>query len=311
MLNIFTNLHLLRPWWLLALLPGALLWWHLRRSTDPLKMYHGAIAPHLLKHLVIGETKQGLFHPLRLFPLAWLLLVIALAGPSWRTEPSPFAEQQAGLIVLLKASSSMKAQDLPPTRLERAVYKLHDLFAVRGPEPSGLIAYSGSAHLVMPLTNDTRIIEQIAGELSPDIMPIDGDRLVDALALAREQFDRGQTTGSILIITDSIDETQAQALGAYRKETNLPIQVLAVGAESQTARAAVAQGARALDATVHTLTADNGDVRDIVAGAKRMVKEVSTRQAGSRPRDEGYWLVPLIALMIALWARRGWSLKWH
>jgi len=84
-----------------------------------------------------------------------------------------------------------------------------------------------------------------------------------------------------------------------------------MGAESQAARAAVAQGARSLDATVHTITADDGDVRDIVTGAKRMVKDVSAQQAGSRPRDEGYWLVPFIALIIALWARRGWSLKWQ
>ena len=310
MSDFLTNLHLLRPWWLLALLPGALLWWHLRRSADPLKMYRGAIAPHLLKHLVIGETKQGLFHPLRLFPLAWLLLVIALAGPSWRAEPSPFAEQQAGLMVLLKTSSSMKAQDLPPTRMERAVYKLHDLFAVRGQEPTGLIAYSGSAHLVMPLTKDTRIIEQMAGELSPEIMPVDGDRLIDALALAQEQFDRSQTTGSILIMADSIDESQAGALSEYRKKAGLPVQVLAMGAEPQAARAAVAQGTRALDAAVHTLTVDDGDVRDLVSGAKRMVKEVSAQQAGSRPRDEGYWLVPFIAFLIALAARRGWSLQW-
>ena len=42
----------------------------------------------------------------------------------------------------------MKAQDLPPSRMERAGYKMRDLFAVRGQEPSGLIVYSGSAHLV-------------------------------------------------------------------------------------------------------------------------------------------------------------------
>ncbi len=69
-------------------------------------MYSGLIAPHLLKHLLIGESKKGIFYPVRIFPLAWLLLVIALSGPSWRLEPSPFAEQQAGLMVLLKVSSS-------------------------------------------------------------------------------------------------------------------------------------------------------------------------------------------------------------
>ena len=93
MLEFFTNFNLLRHLWLLALLPAAALWWLLRRNRDPLRLYSGQIAPHLLKHFVIGETKQGLFHPVRIFPLAWLLLVVALAGPSWQMEPSPFAEQ--------------------------------------------------------------------------------------------------------------------------------------------------------------------------------------------------------------------------
>lgn len=311
MADLFTNFTLLRPLWLLAFLPGVALWWLLRRNKDPLRMYAGLIAPHLLKHLVIGETKQGVFHPVRIFPLAWLLLVIALAGPSWRMEPSPFAEQQAGLMVLLKTSSSMKAQDLPPSRLERAIYKMKDLFSVRGQEPSGLIAYSGSAHLVMPLTKDTRIIELMASELDPDVMPVDGDRLDEALELARQQFDRSKTTGSILIIADSIDEALAEQLGEYRKKSGLPVQVLAMAPEQQAAKAAVARGAKALDASVHTITVDDGDVRDIVAGAKRMVANVSAHQEGSRQRDEGYLLVPLIAALIALWARRGWSLRWQ
>ena len=309
--EFFTNFQFLRPWWLLLLLPGGAFWWLLRRNKDPLQAYKGLIAPHLLKHLVIGETKQGPFHPVRIFPLVWLLLAIALAGPSWRMEPSPFAEQQAGLIVLLKTSSSMKAQDLPPSRMERAGYKMRDLFAVRGQEPSGLIVYSGSAHLVMPLTKDTRIIEQMAGELDPAVMPVDGDRLIEALELARQQFERSQTTGSILIIADSIDEAQVGQLGQYRNRDDPSVQVLAMAPDPQAARAAVARGAKALDAPVYTLTVDDGDVRDIVAGAKRMVHKMSAHQEGARQRDEGYMLVPVIAALIALWARRGWSLQWQ
>jgi len=304
------NFQFLRPWWLVALLPGALIWWLIRRSNDPQRIHKELIAPHLLKHLVIGKTKKEIIRPLHLFPVAWLVLVIAMAGPSWRMEPSPFAEQQAGIMVLLKVSRTMKAKDLPPSRLERAVFKMRDLFAVRGPDPSGLIAYSGSAHLVMPLTKDTRIIELMAGELDPSIMPVDGDRLSDALELARRQFDRSQTDGSILVIADSIDESQLDQLAEYRQNGGPPVQVLAMNAEPKAARGAVARGAKALDAPVYASTADDGDVRDIVAGARRMVNKISARQEGSKQRDEGYMLVPALAALIALWARRGWSLNW-
>jgi Ca-activated chloride channel family protein len=311
MTEFYTNFQFLRPWWLLVLLPGGVIWWLLHRSADPLKMYRGLIEPHLLKHLVVGDAAKGLLHPVRLFPLVWLLLSVALAGPSWRMEPSPFAEQQAGLMVLLKTSSSMGAQDLPPTRLERAVYKMRDLFEVRGQEPSGLIAYSGSAHLVMPLTKDTRIIEQMAGELDPTVMPVDGDRLGDALELARQQFERNGTTGSILVIADGIDDSQAGLLDEFRKNNGPGVQVLALGPEPRAARAAVAGGAKTLGAPVFTLTTDDGDVRDIVAGAKRLVSNIHAQAQGARRRADGYLLVPVLAALIALWARRGWSLQWR
>ncbi len=205
----------------------------------------------------------------------------------------------------------MNAQDLPPSRLERAIYKLHDLFAVRGEEPAGLIAYSGSPHLVMPLTRDTHIIELMAGELDPSVMPVDGDRLIDGMELARQQIERSKITGSVLIIADSIDEAQAGQLAEYRKKDGLPVQILVMAPEKQVARAAVEKGARALDASVHTVKVDENDVRDIVSGAKLMVMDINAHNEGARQRDEGYLLVPLIALLIALWARRGWSLQWQ
>jgi Ca-activated chloride channel family protein len=214
-------------------------------------------------------------------------------------------------MVLLKVSSSMKAKDLPPSRMERAIFKMRDLFAVRGQETSGLIAYSGSAHLVMPLTKDTRVIELMAAELDPSVMPVDGDHLNEALELARQQFDRSQSDGSILVITDSIDESQLDQLTKYRQNDSPPAQVLAMIPEPKAARAAVSRGAKALDASVYTSTADDSDVRGIVAGARRMVNKISAHQEGSRQRDEGYMLVPAIAALIALWARRGWSLKWQ
>ena len=311
MADFWSNLHFLRPWWLLALIPGAALWWFLHRSTDFLRQYKGLIAPHLLTHLVIGEQKQGVLHPLRIIPVVWILLVVALAGPSWRMEPSPFAEQQAGLVILLKTSRSMAAEDLPPSRLERAVYKMHDLFEIRGAEPSGLVAYSGSAHLVMPLTKDTRIIEVMAAELDPTVMPVDGDRLDLALELAGKQIGQSKSTGSVLVIADGIDENQLAQLTEYRQKGGPPVQVLVMATDPPTAKAAVARGADALGAAVHVATVDDSDVRSIVAGAKQMVRDVSAHEQGARRRDEGYWLVPLLTLLIALWARRGWSLGWQ
>ena len=116
--------HFLRPSWLLLLLPAAVLTWSLLKSLDPVQSWRRVIAPELLKHLLLkDETRRGRFRPTHVVALAWLLCILALAGPSWEKEPSPFTEDQAALFIVLKVTPEMLAQDIPPSRLKRAAQK--------------------------------------------------------------------------------------------------------------------------------------------------------------------------------------------
>ena len=175
MSELLSHFHFLRPLWLLALVPAALTGWLLWQQMDPLRGYRSSIAPHLLAHLVIRAGKTSFLRPEVVLVCVLPLSILALAGPSWRQEPSPFAEDQAAAIAVIKIAPSMQASDLQPSRLERAQHKLHDWLALRPGARVGLIAYSGSAHLVMPLTRDSRIVEQMAQALEPSVMPVQGD----------------------------------------------------------------------------------------------------------------------------------------
>jgi Ca-activated chloride channel family protein len=81
--------------------------------------YGAIIAPHLLAPLVIRAGKTSLLRPEVMLLCALPLSILALAGPSWRQEPSPFAEDRAAAMVVLKIVPSMQASDLQPSRLER------------------------------------------------------------------------------------------------------------------------------------------------------------------------------------------------
>jgi len=176
------ELHFLRPWWLLALLPGALLIWSLWRRRGDVA-WRRVIAPHLLPHLLAGEDgATGRLRPMHLLGVFWLLGVIALAGPSWQRELAPFAEERAALVIALHLGPSMLAEDIQPSRLERAVHKIRDLLALRPDTRTALIAYAGSAHMVMPFTSDARLIEEFAAQLSPELMPRPGNAGGRALA---------------------------------------------------------------------------------------------------------------------------------
>jgi hypothetical protein len=76
------DLHFLRPWWLLALIPCALLLWAVWRRNDAAQRWNGIVAPHLLPFLLKGGNRRARFTPLHLLALGWLVAVLAIAGPT-------------------------------------------------------------------------------------------------------------------------------------------------------------------------------------------------------------------------------------
>ncbi len=302
---MIADFHFLRPWLLLALVPAALLWWGLRRHTDARQRWKGIVAPHLLSHLLSGEEKRERVGPLELIACGWLVAVLAVAGPTWRRVPSPFADDTAALAIVVKVSPSMTTEDVQPSRLARAVEKIHDLLAERAGTKTSLIAYAGTAHVVMPATADGGIIDTFAQALDPKIMPADGDDAATALRLADESL-REAGAGSILWITDGIAPEQAAALAAWRKHSRMPVRLLPPllpGGE----RDAVEQAAQVVEATLVPLAADDSDVHTLARDAK--FSTVTLGGASDRWEESGYWLTPLLALLLLPFFRRGWMVS--
>jgi Ca-activated chloride channel family protein len=65
--------------------------------------------------------------------------------------------------------------------------------------------------------------------------------------------------------------------------------------------------AAAVSAPVLAITPDDADVRDLARAAKFVSTTVSGQ--GDHWQDAGYWLIPLIALLSALWFRPGWMVS--
>jgi len=303
-MSMLADFHFLRPWLLLALVPAAVLWWALRRRDDARQAWKGIVAPHLLPHLLSGEERRARFGPLELIAVGWGVAVLAMAGPSWRRAPSPFADDTAALAIVVKVSPSMVTQDVQPSRLARATEKIHDLLARRAGTKTALIAYAGTAHVVMPATTDGGIIDTFAQALDPKIMPADGEAAAAALRLADRTL-RDAGSGSILWITDGVAPEETVALAAWRKSSTTPVRLLPPllpGGELDALEPAV----RAVEATLVRLAADDADVRTLAEDAQF---STSSFAGGDRWEDSGYWLTPVIALLLLVFFRRGWMVR--
>jgi Ca-activated chloride channel family protein len=297
------ELQFLRPFWLVGLLPAVALWWLLWRRQDPLARWQRVIDRHLLQHLVVGDDGSRGLRPIHLLLVIWILSVVALAGPSWRMQPSPFPAD-SGLMVLLKLGSSMESTDVKPTRLERARQKIRDLLSLRQGASTGLVVYSGSAHLVMPLTQDERVIGNMLEELGPDLMPLDGDALGEALQLGGEMMQRAGMPGSLLVIADAVATAEAGSL-----QSLYPVQFLSILPPDLALDPGLRNAADALGATIQQLTPDEQDVEKIAQRARSLETASGTQTEEQRPEDAGYFLLPLLALFALFWSRRGWRVS--
>jgi len=293
--------HFIRPGWLLFAPLAIGLWWLWQRRADPLRGWRGQIEPELLDALVTGKEalRSG---PARWILAAWLIAIVAIAGPTWRLEPSPFADDATPLVILLKADLSMDEPDPAPSRLERAKLKITDLAEARKGRPLGLIAYAGSAHLVLPPTRDTAVVARMAAEISPGIMPVAGDRLDLALREAARVLAEGSQGGGIVVIADSVD-TDLELLDPLKKKLGLPVHFLAISAPDSSQDLSLRAAARTLGARVEALDVDGQDIAAIVHQASGAPLARVGAQGG-RWQEAGYWLVPLVALVLLSSFRR-------
>ncbi len=317
--QFFGQFHFLRPLWLLLLIPAGLLMWSVYQRSDSLRAWKKIIAPNLLEHLLLRESgEDGRWRPVYMLGIAWLAGILALAGPSWQMQDSPFSEDQAALFIVIKVTPEMLARDIQPSRLQRSVLKIRDLLELKNDVRTGLIAYAGSAHLVMPLTSDTGIINSFAEALEPGIMPQAGDEPAEAIALANKRLQKAAVSGSIVLITDAIDASQITALDKIRQQGGAEVHVLAMAAGpdvipppgSPPAPAldidSLRDAARAMGGTVTTVTADKIDVENLSARIERSLSHAPA-QEGQQWQDAGYYLIALLALIMLTFFRRGGS----
>ena len=230
--ELLADFHLLRPLWLLALIPMILfIIWHYRSHGNE-NPWHKVIDAHLLNHLLVAQNKiksSSKWFRLALI-LSAVLSILALSGPTFQKRPLPVFETEISKIVLLDLSMSMLSEDVAPSRLERAKFKINDLLQQTNEGSIALIVYAGDAFVISPLTTDARTIATLIPPLSPTLMPVLGSQPVTAFALADELFtNSGVFSGQIIWITDGIDDNDFNALTEKLNGLTHQVSILAVG----------------------------------------------------------------------------------
>lgn len=328
------NLHLIRPLWLLALLPLALLAWRVIASRGHDNGWRNVVDARLLPLLQVGQPGKANHQALWLLATGWLIATLALADPTWERRPLPVFQTSAARVVVLDLSDSMNAVDLKPSRLVRARYKVEDVLAQATERQTGLVAYAGDAFTVSPLTRDANTVRSLLKVLEPDLMPTQGARADLGLAKAGDLLRQaGLTSGQVLLIADAIDSGHASATdraAAKLRSEGYTVSVLGIGTEAGAplpgVRGALARDASGsvvvsrLDTTslrsvaragggdYRTISEDGGALRALLAAgpSAQPVESAPADMTASAWKERGPVLVLFLLPLAALAFRRNW-----
>jgi Ca-activated chloride channel family protein len=326
------DFHFLRPLWLILALFGAALPLIWRRSRDLQRRLRGNIAEHLLPHLLITPQDHQRLRPVHLLCAVMILGAVAAAGPTWEQDRPDFLQNRAPLIVAVDLSPSMDANDVQPTRLEAAKHKLHDLIQRRAGARTALIAYAGSAHLVLPPTDDPALLDTFIQALGTGLIDKPGEDVGAVIDQAKRLLSAEKTPGSLLLLTDGADTSRLDGLDKRLHDSQLQVLVLAVGSEDggvvQGAggqpkidsngrpilgsfdQAALKQLASAVDAPLGSLTLNDDDLNWIELHAQQHFQSASVEQRELHWKDAGYWLCWPLLVLALFGVRKGWSVNW-
>ncbi len=219
-------LHLL---WLLA--PVALLLsWGLRRKGKLIQIFFGKEqgARLISAHFMNLQKKQAIYSA-----LALLFGVLALAQPRWGFEWQEVRREGVDIVIALDVSNSMLAQDLKPSRLERARREISDFLNLLQGDRVGLIAFAGTAFVQCPLTLDYSAARIFLNSLDVDLIPVQGTNLGEAIRLSLKSFSSTEKKSrALILITDGEDqEGMAETAAKEALEAGVKIFAIGVGAE--------------------------------------------------------------------------------
>lgn len=309
------HFHFLRPWWGLLVVPTLFLlaqqWQHRDESAWEL-----VIAPHLLNALRIRQFRNHWFNPVSVGIVFMLLMTIVLMGPTWRQQASPLAKDEAALVILLDASSSMRQKDIQPSRLQRAKQKISDLLELRTGSRTALVAFAGSAHTVLTLSDDADILGQYLQAIKPRVMPRSGKFAEYALPLVDEIVGTSSAPTTVLLVSDGLSAETTSAFESFFGERPHQLLVWGIGSLEPAAES----GAAPLEERALKQLADISgghyipltlEAQDALSIHRRINAHYVVTDDEAVPwLDSGYWLVFPCLAVFSLWFRRGWTLHW-
>ncbi len=185
--------------------------------------------PQLLRELMIDVS------PWRPQLKAWLLLlslaalIIAAARPQFGTKIDTTERNGIEAIIAMDVSNSMLANDVRPSRLDKAKMLVSSMVDEMKDDKIGLVVYAGQAFVQLPITNDYVSAKMFLDGIDPSMIATQGTDIATAIDLASRSFTQNpDVSRAIFLITDG-EDNEGGAVEAAKQAAKKGIRVYVLG----------------------------------------------------------------------------------
>jgi len=212
---------------LLYLLPLVIvLVWFLNRQRKVLLKKFADSDLHNTLFPMDSSTKRWMKFVLIL--IAYTCLVFAAANPQVGTKMQEVKQTGIDVFILLDVSYSMNAEDIKPSRLDKAKYQISNLINKLQGDRIGLIIFAGQAYVQIPLTTDYSAANLFLSAVDVNSVPSQGTAIASAINLAVNSFDSLATDKVIIAITDGEDH-EGDIIEAVDNAVSQKMKIYAIG----------------------------------------------------------------------------------
>jgi Ca-activated chloride channel family protein len=218
------------PEWFFALilLPVLVtgLWLGARRRTTLLARFGEA---DLVQRLTRSVNPTNRRWKSILLVLSTGLLIVALARPQFGTRVETVRRRGQDVVVAVDLSQSMMAEDITPNRLEAARLAILRLIRNLDGDRIGLVAFAGEAFIQSPLTADYSAAALFLDAMDPEIMPVQGTNLGEALRMSLDALDQGAREDRILVLVTDGEDHEGEIDPQLQRAISSGVRIHAVG----------------------------------------------------------------------------------
>ena len=214
--------------WALAALPvlvGFVWWMSARRQASVLRIGD----PSLIERLSASVNRGARLRRAVLWFVGAGLVIAALARPQWGSDVEVVEHRGVQVMVALDISRSMLAQDVKPSRLDRAKLEISDLMSRLTGDEIGIVLFSGASFIQFPITFDYATARTYLSHAHPDAITRQGTVIAEAIETAMTGFSDQRTGQKVIVVMTDGENHEGDPVEEARRAASEGAAVYTIG----------------------------------------------------------------------------------